>query len=261
MQPDQTVPANTAIDSQRKAVGCSRCSAVVPTVAVLVVVGLVLFGAMTSFFPLVTPTEEQLQPMPPEGISIAREWSFTLGRWLNPLISLTACAFVLSLILPLVTPSQQAAKPGLMKNVIWAILAALLMAVGVTLAWLATEFIPLPQNYAMLKTIVGHCIVISFFTAAVSMAVGALQGGRAVAADNASRGFLIGFLAAVAFDLLVAMAPRTNVDSLFPGGVIWGNRDPYILAIWIGLLLFCVLLTLLGVGRGLSRKAKPVVKV
>ena len=253
MQPDHALPANTAIDTQRPAVATAHCSPVVPTIAVLAVTGAVLFAVMNWFFPLVTPTVEQLQPFPPDAIALAREWSFTLGRWLNPLAAITACAFVLALALPLVTPSQQAVKPGLMKNVLGAILAALVAAVGVTLAWLATEYIALSRDYAMLKTVLGHCIEISFFTAAVAMAVGAFQGGRAVAADNASRGILIGFLAAIVFDLLLVMAPRTNVDSLFPGGVIWGNRDPYILAIWIGLPLFCVLLTLLGVGR---RKTK-----
>lgn len=256
MQPDQTIPASAAIDSQRIAV-VSRPTAVVPTLAVLVVFGLVLFGIMTWLFPLVTPTEEQLRPFPPEEISIAREHSFALGRWLNPLIALTASAFVLSLILPLVTSSQQAAKPGMTKIVMWAIGAALLTAVGVTVAWLVTEFIKLPKDYTMLKTVAGHCIELSFFTAAIAMAVGAFQGGRPVAVDNASRGILIGFLAAIVFDLVAVMAPRAQVDTLFPGGVIWGNRDPYALAAWIGLLMFCVLLTLLGVGR----KSKPVVAV
>lgn len=255
MQTDQTAATQSALDSPRIDV-VPRTTPLVPTVAVLAVAGVALFGLMAWFFPLVTPTEEQLRPFPPDEIALARERSFALGRWLNPLISMTAFAFVLSLILPLVTASQQPAKPGLMKILLWAMGAALLTLVGVTLAWLVTEFIHLPKDYTMLQTVLGHCLEIGFFTAAVAMAVGAFQGGRVVATDNASRGFLIGFLTAIAFDVVAVMFPRAQVDSLFPGGVIWGNRDPYILAVWIGVLVFCVLLTLLGVGR----KSKPVVK-
>lgn len=255
MQPDQTATTQSALDSPRIAVAPSS-SAIVPTVAVLVVTGVALFGLMVWLFPLVTPTVDQLRPFPPAEISIARERSFALGRWLNPLISMTGFAFVLALVLPLVTASQQAVKPGLQKVLLRAFVAALLTAVGVTLAWLVTEFIPLPKDYTMLQTVLGHCLEIGFFTAAVAMAVGAFQGGPAAATDNASRGFLIGFLTAIVFDVVAVMFPRTQVDNLFPGGVIWGNRDPYILAVWIGILGFCVLLTLLGVGR----KSRPVVK-
>jgi hypothetical protein len=261
MQPDQTISAHASLDSTRDQLGPvtkPASLAIGPVVGVLAVIGLVFYGLLTMLFPMVTPSEEQLRPFPPEEVAVAREQAFSKGRWLNPLIALTGLAVALALVLPQVTKRSQASpKPGLANNAIWAVLAALLTALGVTAAWGFTEFLPLPKNYAMLKTIAGHCLEIGFFSAAVSMAVGAIMGGKAEAADFASRGFLIGFVAAIVFDMALVLAPRMQVDNLFPGGVIWGSRDPLALASWIGVLLLSVLLTLLGVGR----KSQPATKV
>jgi hypothetical protein len=261
MQPDQTLSAHTSLDSSRDQTGPvakPTTLAIGPLLGVLVVFGVVFYAALTAFFPLVTPTQEQLAPFPPEEIAVAREQAFAQGRWLNPLIALTGFAIVLALVLPQVTKGSQASsKSGIANSATWAVLAALLTALGVTAAWGFTEFVALPKSYAMLKTVAGHCVEVGFFSAGVCMAVGAIKNGKGAAADFASRGFLIGFVAAIAFDIALVMVPRMQVDNLFPGGVIWGNRDPLALASWIGVLLVSVLLTLLGVGR----KSQPAAKV
>lgn len=248
MQPEHSLSTN-ATSGQQIASTVPTSGSLAPTLGVIVVAGLALFGTLTALFPLHTPAPELLVAMPPPEISIARESALSLGRLINPLIALTTFAFVLAMVIPLVSRSYRSPAPGIAQIALWAVVAALLTAVGIAIGWGFGEFVSLPSDYSMLKPIIGHSFVIGLFSAGVCMAVGAYRGGKADAGEHASRGFLFGLIAAIAMNMLASMAPRMSMETLLPGGPIWGKRDPIALGIFISVLLLAVLVTLVGVGR------------
>lgn len=217
-----------------------------PTLIILLAVGGSLLALLFTVFPLFIPAAELLRPFPPDEIAVARESAFRQGRLTNSLAALGLGSLVISSLLPASLLVMGHAPRRATKSVIgYAIVSALLACVGVGLAHLLMESTT-QASFGITRTFIAHWLEFTLFGAGVGLAVGAAVGGRSGAVDRAQRGAIAGFLGATTFDLICVLLPRVQVDSLVPGGVLWGNKDLTPLALWVATLLLGLAIALPG---------------
>ena len=55
--------------------------------------------------------------------------------------------------------------------------------------------------------------------------------------DALQKGLVTGLIAATIFDLMSVVLPHVRIDTLIPGGVLWGTHDSTLIAMWVAFLL------------------------
>ncbi len=219
-------------------------------IALFLLIGASLFGIVSLAFPLFFPGPELLVTFPPDHIVAARERAFSIGRISNSGIALGMSTLVAAAIVPFVL--GRSTRPRSFASILTvAVISTLITCFGTFLAFLLMEFTT--QNMlGMGRTFMAHWLQFAAFGAGIGWAAGAAVDGRNGALQLAQRGAVTGFIAATVFDIVCAFIPHAQVDNLFPGGVIWGNRDPMALGLWITALMLCAIITVAGV-RGYAK--------
>ena len=201
---------------------------------VLFGVSIVYFSVLNGLFPVFRIADQLLKQFPPEGVASVRETAFARCRLTNSLLAIATCSFATGLLLPssliLIKRIERSALAYLIPG---AVGSALLACVGVGLAHCVMEFTS-STSLGITKTFLTHWIEFGFFGAGIGVAV-----GIALSDVNGAvqRGLVTGLISATLFDLISVVMPQTRLDSLIPGGVLWGSHDSTVIAMWVGFLL------------------------
>lgn len=204
---------------------------------ILLVVAILWFLILNYVFPIFVIADELLGQQPPDPIAVAREKAFSRARLTNSLLAFATIAFVVATVWPVsLVLMKRIPSIGIRYLMPVALVSVLIACLGVVFGHLVMELTN-PQTLGITRTFLGHWLVFGFFGLAIGFAMGVAMGGRKLVGKACERGIMTGLISATIFDLLSAVSPRSQIDSLFPGGVLWGGRDPWVVAAWIGLLL------------------------
>ncbi len=225
------------------------------TLPVVLVFGIVAFWLLNSLFPVFIIAEELRRPFPPDGVALVREIAFARARLTNTLLAFSCLTFALTVVLPiaLVLAKRVQAK-SIQYTVGIALGCSLLACIGVLLAHAVME-LTTSHSLGITRTFVAHWLEFGFFGLAVGLAAGYPIGGWRIALDAAQRGLVAGLISATVFDLTSVVVPRFRLDSLIPGGVLWGSRDSVLIAIWVAFLLIPLAIAFQSIGTKRPEKA------
>jgi hypothetical protein len=113
---------------------------------------------------------------------------------------------------------------------------SIVACIGVLLAHAIMELTS-SSTLGMTRTFLAHWFEFGLFGVGVGMSVGLALGNRKLAMDACQKGLITGLLAATIFDLSSIVMPQARLDSLIPGGVLWGTHDSMLIAMWVAFLI------------------------
>lgn len=249
MQPANTIN-NVASDPMDDSVAtATRYLPLSISISVLFVVGCLAFLVLNFVFPVFVIADELLAPTPPEAVAVAREKAFARARLTNSLLAFSVISFIVATAWPTGLVLMKRLPKHAMRYLIpTALGSAFIACLGVVFGHLVME-LTTSFTMGMTRTFLAHWLVFSFFGLAIGMAIGVAIGDRKITSEACQRGFVTGLISATVFDLISVVIPKAQVDTLFPGGVLWGGRDAMIVAAWVGLLLMPLAFALRKLGN------------
>lgn len=219
------------------------------SVPVLLVVGAISFALLNSVFPVFVIAEELLAQMPPEGVASVRENAFARCRLTNTLLVMSTISLAVAILLPAALILAKRVHRRALTNLIpVAVGSSLVSCSGVLLAHAVME-LTTPSMLGMTRTFLAHWFVFGLFGVAIGMSIGFATGDRKLATDACQKGLLTGLLAGTVFDLLSVVMPQARLDTLIPGGVLWGTHDSMLIAMWVIFLLLPLAIGLRSIGQ------------
>ena len=185
-----------------------------------------------QFFPVFGPPAELLIPTPPPEIAVAREASFWRCRLANSQILISG---VLAVIAGGLWASF-AGRIGVVPFLKGALSASAICAVGVFLAHLVMET-RVDPDFEMYRTVASQVVMMAFLGLGLGVALGWGQGSKHSISQYGLNGFVAGIAAALAFIVIASLfLSDSQTDVLVPGGILLGNKDPVLLAVWFGVM-------------------------
>jgi len=216
---------------------------------ILFLVAVVSFLLLHYAFPIFVIDNALHAQNPPDPVAVAREKAFSRARLTNSLLAFSTISFIVAIALPASLILTKRIHQNAIRYLIpIAVGSALVSCLGVFFGHLVME-LTTSYTLGMTRTFIGHWLVFGFFGLAIGMAVGLAIGGQKLVAQACQQGFITGLIAATLFDLMSVVVPRAQIDSLFPGGVLWGGRDALVVASWVGLLLLPLAIGLRKFGK------------
>lgn len=185
-----------------------------------------------QLFPLFEPPEKLLIPTPPPEIAVAREASFWKCRLANSQVLIAGIFAVLAGGLWAVSLGRKSPVTFLKG----AVSASAICAAGVFLGHLIME-IRVEPNYEMYKTVASQVVMMAFLGLGLGVALGWGQGSKPWIIQYGQNGFVAGIAAAVIYIAVTSLLlSDSQTDVLVPGGVLKGNKDPVLLAVWFSIM-------------------------
>lgn len=207
------------------------------SVPTILAVSLILFAALNFVFPVFIIAEELRRPFPPDGIAAVREIAFARCRLTNTLLAIATVTLVLAIALPLAMILTKRFPHSALKNLIpVAVLSSALASLGVMLGHAVMEYTT-PQGLGITRTFLAHWFEFGFLGAAVGLSIAVALGNAKLGTDICIKGLLTGLIAATLFDLVSVVMPQTRLDTLIPGGALWGSHDTSLIALFVAFLL------------------------
>jgi hypothetical protein len=249
-------PANTAdvhIDSMQEPVNPESTSALaIPwsiSLPVLLVVGSVSFAVLNSAFPVFVIAQELLAQMPPDGVAKVRETAFARCRLTNTMLAVSTISLGLAILLPATLIITKRVHQRAVQYLIpVAVASSLVSCIGVLLGHAVME-LTASHTLGMTRTFLAHWFEFGIFGAGIGLSVGMAIGNRELAINACQKGLVTGLIAATIFDLISVVLPHARIDTLIPGGVLWGSHDSTLIAMWVAFLLLPLAIGLRKIGQ------------
>ena len=204
---------------------------------ILLVVGCAAFAILNSVFPMFVITGELLTQMPPDGVAKVRETAFARCRLTNSLLAVSTISLAVAILLPTTLILTKRIHRRAFKYLIpVAVGSSLVACSGVLLGHTVMELTS-SHTLGMTRTFLAHWFEFGLFGVGIGMSVGMAIGDRKLAMDALQKGLVTGLIAATIFDLMSVVMPNVRIDTLIPGGVLWGTHDSTLIAMWVAFLL------------------------
>jgi hypothetical protein len=232
-----------AIPSESKAIATTSSGTAVQgiplvvSVPTILVVSVIFFTVLNYLFPVFIIAEELRRPFPPDGIAAVREIAFARCRLTNTLLAIASVTLVLAIVLPLAMILTKRFPQQALRNLIpVAVASSAVACLGVLLGHAVMEFTT-PQGLGITRTFLAHWFEFGFLGTAIGLSIACAIGNAKLGIDICIKGMITGLIAATLFDLVSVVMPQTRLDTLIPGGALWGSHDTFLIGLYVAFLL------------------------
>ena len=235
-----TNTADARIDSIPQLTSESNSAFAIPlsiSLPILLIVGGAAFAVLNSEFPVFVIAEELQAQMPPDGVAKVRETAFARCRLTNSLLAVSTISLAVAILLPAaLILTKRVHRRAFQYLIPVAVGSSLVSCIGVLLGHAVMELTG-SQTLGMTRTFLAHWFEFGLFGVGIGMSAGMALGDRKLAMDASQKGLVTGLIAATVFDLMSVVLPHVRIDTLIPGGVLWGTHDSTLIAMWVAFLL------------------------
>ncbi len=214
----------------------------------LLVIG-ATFAVLNSAFPVFVIAQELLAQMPPDGVAKVRETAFARCRLTNTMLAVSTISLGLAILLPAtLIITKRVHRRAVQYLIPVAVASSLVSCIGVLLGHAVMEFTA-SHTLGMTRTFLAHWFEFGIFGAGIGMSVGMAIGDRQLTMNACQQGLVTGLIAATVFDLISVVLPHARIDTLIPGGVLWGTHESMLIAMWVAFLLLPLAIGLRKIGQ------------